>query len=182
MQPAPPAASVPTPRTVPAIAADLAELVRLGHALRAETDAIEVEQAAFWRACQHRARAKPVCPDAARPDAPCAYAPGAAPAVLAEALAVAWRLQASLFAIARAADPGPERAGGERAAETYRLALLPLDALLAPHRLAPEPAAAARARDRLTLLIAQGRRLERRFCQRRRAAWFAPHPPIEDAA
>ncbi len=102
------------------------------------------------------------------------YAPyeiGAAPLELAEALAAAWHLHARLLAIARAPDPGPARAAGEIEAETYRLALLPLDALLAPHRPPPDPAAAARARDRLAGLVAQGRGLEQRLRQRRRAGF-----------
>ena len=99
------------------------------------------------------------------------YSPGAAPLELAESLAEAWRLHARLLAIARAADPGPARDSGEIEAEAYRLALLPLDALLAPHRPPPDPAAAARARDRLAGLVAQGRGLEQRLRQRRRAGF-----------
>lgn len=115
---------------------------------------------------------------ARRPYAP--YASGAAPLELVEALATAWRLHAALLAAARVPDPGPERAAGEAAAETYRLALLPIDALLARHRVPPAPEVAGRARDHLAALVAQGRRLERdRLAGRREMskAPFRPHHP-----
>jgi hypothetical protein len=103
------------------------------------------------------------------------YAVNASPLELAEALATAWRLHATLLAIARAADPGPDRSANEAVAETFRRALLPLDALLAPHRAPPDPPTAARARDRLACLIAQGRRLAR-------ALHPAPSTVLRDAA
>jgi hypothetical protein len=101
------------------------------------------------------------------------YEAGASPLELAESLAMAWRVHATLLAIARAADPGSERTHNEIAAETYRGALLPLDALLAAHRVPPDPPTAARARDRLSALIAQGRRLARTL---------RPHHPSPQAA
>ena len=52
---APNPAEPPDPAT---IAEDLARLVRLGRAMRAETQRIEAEHAAFWRACRARARAR----------------------------------------------------------------------------------------------------------------------------
>ena len=101
------------------------------------------------------------------------YEASASPLELAESLAMAWRLHATLLAIVRVADPGSQRTHNEVAAETYRLALLPLDALLAAHRAPPDPQPAARARDRLSALIAQGRRLARTL---------RPHHPAPQAA
>ena len=94
------------------------------------------------------------------PDSPYApYALGASPLELSESLAAAWRLHASLLAIARTAETSPSRTADEQVAETYRRALLPLDTQLAAHRHPPAPESAARARDRLTILIGQGKAL-----------------------
>ena len=40
------------------VAADLTELIRLGQAMRAETNHIEDQQDRFWRACRARAAAR----------------------------------------------------------------------------------------------------------------------------
>jgi hypothetical protein len=47
----------PEPGTV---AADLTELIRLGQAMRAETNHIQDQQDEFWRACRARAAARVV--------------------------------------------------------------------------------------------------------------------------
>ena len=57
-EPPEPAAVASTAIAPTTIAEDLARLVRLGRAMRAETRRIEAEHAAFWRACRARARAR----------------------------------------------------------------------------------------------------------------------------
>lgn len=58
----PPAHQTPqhTHATIPAptIEADLAHLIRLCQSMRAESQRIDAQHAAFWRACQARAAAR----------------------------------------------------------------------------------------------------------------------------